>query len=149
MYPGDGYGGVNIDRRHQLHLPSNAPAPDTISQIVSAGDATGDGKTDFFLTVGDALWAFVGYNGATIEQAVQLSGSAWLDRDIVTAQDVTGDQVADLVYRSESGRLLLRTGKKAATGEWNSPRSPRPPIPPRGSTISTVPAAGRAPAFAC
>ncbi|WP_326703122.1 DNRLRE domain-containing protein [Streptomyces cyaneofuscatus] len=116
VYPGDGYGGVNIDRRHQLHLPSNAPAPDTISQIVSAGDATGDGKTDFFLTVGDALWAFVGYNGATIEQAVQLSGSAWLDRDIVTAQDVTGDQVADLVYRSESGRLLLRTGKKAATG---------------------------------
>lgn len=28
------------------NLRSNAPAPATITQIVSAGDATGDGKTD-------------------------------------------------------------------------------------------------------
>ncbi|MDT9683494.1 DNRLRE domain-containing protein [Streptomyces sp. TRM76323] len=117
VYPGDGYGGVNIDRRQQILLPSNAPAPDTITQIVSAGDATGDGKTDFFLKVGDALWALVGYNGASVEQAVLLSASAWLERDIVTVQDVTGDRVSDLIYRTDvSGRLLLRTGKKDADG---------------------------------
>ncbi|MFJ2647063.1 DNRLRE domain-containing protein [Streptomyces sp. NPDC087420] len=117
VYPGDGYGAVNIGKRQEILLPANAPKPDTISQIVSAGDATGDGQTDFFATVGDAIWAFVGYNGATVEQALQLSSSPWTNRDIVTAQDITGDGATDLVYRSEdSGRLLLRTGKKATGG---------------------------------
>ncbi|MER5883754.1 DNRLRE domain-containing protein [Streptomyces sp. NPDC001941] len=117
VYPGDGYGGVNIDKRQAVLLPSNAPAPDSISQIVSAGDATGDGKTDFFLRVGDALWILVGYNGASVEKAVQLSASAWTERDVVTAQDVSGDGVTDVIYRSDtSGKLYLRTGKKDASG---------------------------------
>ncbi|MEV1062997.1 DNRLRE domain-containing protein [Streptomyces sp. NPDC050263] len=117
VYPGDGYGAVNIDKRQRMLLPSNAPAPSTITQIVAAGDATGDGKTDFFLTVGDAIWAFTGYNGASIEQAVQLSSSPWTERDIVTVQDVTGDGITDLIYRTDvSSRLLLRTGKQAASG---------------------------------
>ncbi|MFE1880350.1 DNRLRE domain-containing protein [Streptomyces diastatochromogenes] len=116
VYPGDGYGAVDIDRRQRILLPSNAPAPATISQIVSAGDATGDGLPDLLVTVGDALWALVGYNGASVQQAVLLSGSAWTDRDIVTVQDITGDGVTDLVYRSDaSGRLLLRTGKPGAS----------------------------------
>jgi hypothetical protein len=44
----------DIDKRQQILLSSNAPAPDSITQIVSAGDATGDGKADFFVTVGKA-----------------------------------------------------------------------------------------------
>ncbi|MFJ3768723.1 DNRLRE domain-containing protein [Streptomyces sp. NPDC090082] len=117
VYPGDGYGAVNVDRRQEILLPSNAPAPATITQLVSAGDATGDGRTDFFVKVGDALWALVGYNGATVERAVLVSSSGWLDQDLVTVQDIGGDAVTDLVYRQHStGRLLLRTGKKAASG---------------------------------
>ncbi|GLF93440.1 DNRLRE domain-containing protein [Streptomyces yaizuensis] len=117
VYPGDGYGGVNTDKRQEIILPANAPDPDTITQLVAAGDATGDGKTDFFLTVGDAIWALIGYNGATVEEAVRLSSSPWANRDIVSVQDITGDKVADLVYRSgDSGRLLLRTGKKDPAG---------------------------------
>ncbi|MFF2848405.1 DNRLRE domain-containing protein [Streptomyces sp. NPDC058001] len=117
VYPGDGYGAVNIDKRQRVLLPTNAPAPSTITQIVAAGDATGDGKTDFLLTVGDALWAFTGYNGGSIEQAVQLSGASWTERDIVTVQDVTGDGITDLIYRTDiTGRLLLRTGKPASGG---------------------------------
>ncbi|MEU6138799.1 hypothetical protein ABZ848_00380 [Streptomyces sp. NPDC047081] len=39
------------------------------------------------------------------------------DRDLVSVQDVTGDNVADLLYRTDvSGRLLLRTGKAATSG---------------------------------
>ncbi|MFJ2177238.1 DNRLRE domain-containing protein [Streptomyces sp. NPDC087851] len=117
VYPGDGYGAVNIDKRREILLPSDAPDPATFTQIVSAGDATADGKADFFVTVGDALWVLTGYNGATIEKATRLSGASWADRDTVIALDVTGDSVTDLVYRSDAtGRLLLRTGVKAASG---------------------------------
>ncbi|WP_457540620.1 hypothetical protein [Streptomyces filamentosus] len=77
----------------------------------------GDGETDSFLKAGDALWALVGYDGAGIETAVQLSGTAWLERDVVTVQDITGDGVTDVIHRTDvSARLLLRTGKKDADG---------------------------------
>ncbi|MFF4043725.1 DNRLRE domain-containing protein [Streptomyces sp. NPDC001816] len=121
VYPGDGYGAVNIDKRREILLPADSPDPGTFTQIVAAGDVTGDGRTDFFATVrrsdgtDDELWAFTGYHGATVDQAIRLSGSAWKDRDIVLAQDVSGDKVADLVYRSDvSGRLLLRKGIAAS-----------------------------------
>ncbi|MFF9483265.1 DNRLRE domain-containing protein [Streptomyces sp. NPDC014676] len=117
VYPGDGYGAVNIDRRVEILLPDNAPSPASLTQIVSAGDATGDGRTDFFATVGEEIWAFTGYHGATVDKAIRLSSTPWADRDIVTAADISGDGVTDLVYRSDaSGRLLLRKGIKAAGG---------------------------------
>jgi hypothetical protein len=123
VYPGDGYGAVNIDRRREILLPAGAPSPASFTQVVAAGDVTGDGRTDFFATVrnsagtDDELWAFTGYHGATVDQAIRLSASAWKDRDIVLAQDVSGDGVTDLVYRSDaSGRLLLRKGIAASAG---------------------------------
>ncbi|MXM67233.1 DNRLRE domain-containing protein [Streptomyces sp. HUCO-GS316] len=123
VYPGDGYGAVNIDRRQEILLPSGAPDPNDFSQIVAAGDVTGDGRSDFFATVknsagtDDELWAFTGYHGATVDQAIRLSGSAWKNRDIALAQDVSGDAVADIVYRSDvTGRLLLRKGIAASGG---------------------------------
>ncbi|MDI1454402.1 DNRLRE domain-containing protein [Streptomyces sp. ATE26] len=124
VYPGDGYGAVNIDKRREILLPPGAPSPAAFTQIVSAGDATGDGRTDFFATVkgtsDDELWAFTGYHGATIDQAVKLSASAWKDRDLVTVQDITGDGVTDLLYRTDvSARLLLRKGIAASGGGVN------------------------------
>jgi hypothetical protein len=116
VYPGDGYGAVNIDKRREILLPEGAPSPADLTQFVSAGDATGDGRTDFFATLGDELWVFTGYHGATIDQATRLWTSGWAGRDIVTALDISGDGVTDLLYRSDtSGRLLLRKGI-AATG---------------------------------
>lgn len=117
VYPGDGYGAVNIDRRQEILLPAGAPSPSALTQIVAAGDITGDGRTDFLATVGDELWAFTGYHGATVGQAISLSSSAWTERDLVTVQDVSGDGVADIVFRSDvSGRLLLRKGIAASGG---------------------------------
>ncbi|MYY11980.1 DNRLRE domain-containing protein [Streptomyces sp. SID4919] len=116
VYPGDGYGAVNTDKRREILLPEGAPSPADLTQIVAAGDVTGDGRTDFFATVGDAMWAFTGYHGATVEEATRLTSAPWLNRDIVSAYDVSGDAVADLVYRSESGKLMLRKGKPATGG---------------------------------
>ncbi|MFJ8603663.1 DNRLRE domain-containing protein [Streptomyces shenzhenensis] len=121
VYPGDGYGAVNIDKRREILLPEGAPNPADFTQIISAGDATGDGRTDFFATVkngtDDALWAFTGYHGATIDQAIRLTASGWKDRDLVTAQDISGDGITDLLYRTDvTGRLLLRNGIAAASG---------------------------------
>ncbi|MFF4353843.1 DNRLRE domain-containing protein [Streptomyces sp. NPDC001530] len=117
VYPGDGYGAVNIDKRREILLPDGAPSPTTFTQIVSAGDATGDGRTDFFATIGDELWVFTGYHGATIDQATRLWASGWTSRDLVTVQDITGDGVTDVVYRSDtSAQLKLRTGIAASGG---------------------------------
>ncbi|WP_328501869.1 hypothetical protein OG828_19695 [Streptomyces sp. NBC_00457] len=42
---------------------------------------------------------------------------SWADRDIVLAQDVSGDGVTDTVYRrATSGRLILRKGIAADSG---------------------------------
>ncbi|MEU9174057.1 FG-GAP-like repeat-containing protein [Streptomyces sp. NPDC048420] len=120
VYPGDGYGAVNTDRRQEILLPTGAPSPSALTQIVATGDITGDGRTDFLATVGDALWALTGYHGATVDQAVLLSGSAWTSRDLVTVMDVSGDGIADMVYRTDaSGRLLLRKGVAASGGGTN------------------------------
>ncbi|WP_225836172.1 DNRLRE domain-containing protein [Streptomyces sp. NK08204] len=121
VYPGDGYGAVNIDKRREILLPEGSPDPADFTQIISAGDATGDGRTDFFATVrngtDDELWVFTGYHGATIDRAIRLSATAWKDRDLVTALDVSGDGVTDFVYRSNvSGRLMLRKGIADSNG---------------------------------
>jgi hypothetical protein len=118
LYPGDGYGAVNVDRRQEIYLPSGAPDPASYSQIVSAGDITADGNPDLFIVTTDGqLWVFTGYEGGSYKAATRLASSAWADRDLVSVQDITGDNVADLLYRTNvSGRLLLRTGKAAAGG---------------------------------
>ncbi|MFJ7155832.1 hypothetical protein ACIQUQ_12910 [Streptomyces sp. NPDC101118] len=117
VYPGDGYGAVNIDKRQEILLPSNAPDPAGYRQLVAAGDATGDGKPDFFVTTGTEFWAFIGYNGATVEKAVRLSSTVWGDRDLVQVTDIDGNGVTDMVYRNDTqGKLFLRLGKAASSG---------------------------------
>ncbi|GAA5207083.1 DNRLRE domain-containing protein [Streptomyces thinghirensis] len=117
VYPGDGYGAVNVDKRREIILPAGAPSPASIDQIVAAGDITGDGRTDFFARAGTELWALVGYHGATISSATRLTSTLWDERDIVTVGDVSGDGVADMIYRTDPGASLrLRKGIAHASG---------------------------------
>ncbi|MFJ8189394.1 FG-GAP repeat domain-containing protein [Streptomyces sp. NPDC096094] len=117
VYPGDGYGAVNVDKRREIILPAGAPSPASMDQIVAAGDITGDGRTDFFARAGTELWALVGYHGATISSATRLTSTLWDERDIVTVGDVSGDGVADMIYRTNpDASLRLRKGIANTSG---------------------------------
>jgi len=127
VYPGDGFGGFNTCARMPILLPDTGtdvnganvtvPAPSAFDQILAVGDVTGDGKPDLFMTSGTQYWAFTGYTGGSFSDATLLNtGSAWPDRDLVTVADISGDGIPDMVYRSDSGHMLLRKGKPNAAG---------------------------------
>ncbi|GAQ57082.1 FG-GAP repeat protein [Streptomyces acidiscabies] len=117
VYPGDGYGGIDVSRRIQVRLPANAPHPSTFSEIKSAGDVTGDGRPELFVAGGAGgaeLWVFTGYTGVTFTEAIQLTTGAWADRDFVAIADYNGDGAADMTYRvrtgTAAGNIYLRKG---------------------------------------
>ncbi|MEW1700909.1 FG-GAP-like repeat-containing protein [Streptomyces sp. NPDC091278] len=118
VYPGDGYGAVNTTKRREIMLPSNAPPVTALSQILAAGNVTGDKLPDLFATVDDQLWVFIGYTGGSFQEARMLTSAPWLTRDLVSVGDLGGDGVPDLLFRSEeAGRgLLLRHGKPTTGG---------------------------------
>lgn len=119
LYPGDGYGSVDASQRLDVLLPTGAPAPSTLTQLVATGDITGDGRPDALALAGQQLWAFTGYTGGRFAEARLLAtGSQWATYDLVSVRDITGDNVADLLFRTadpERG-LLLRQGKSASSG---------------------------------
>ncbi|WP_330348710.1 FG-GAP-like repeat-containing protein [Streptomyces sp. NBC_00582] len=115
LYPGDGYGAIDVSKRVEIRLPSNAPAPSTFSEIKSAGDITGDGQPELFVaggTGGAELWVFTGYSGGTFSEAVKMTSSAWgaTERDFVAIGDYNGDGAADMTYRTAAGNIVLRKG---------------------------------------
>ncbi|MEU3743771.1 DNRLRE domain-containing protein [Streptomyces narbonensis] len=118
MYPGDGYGAVNVTKRREILLPAGSPAPSSLTQILATGDITGDKLPDVMATAGDELWAFIGYTGASFSEARLINSGAWTERDIVTVDDFSGDNVPDLLFRgtvADQG-LMLRKGKPSGGG---------------------------------
>ncbi|MFI1924810.1 MULTISPECIES: DNRLRE domain-containing protein [unclassified Streptomyces] len=117
VYPGDGYGSVDISRRMTLRLPSGSPDPATFDQII-VGDYDADGRVDLFATAtGGEMWAFEGYTGATFLTVTKIASTAWLDRDLVSVGDHDADGAPDLLWRSgSSSRLYLRFGIKDSAG---------------------------------
>lgn len=117
VYPGDGYGSVDINRQTEIQLPADAPDPADLDQILAVGDVDNDKRPDLFAIVGDQYWAFLGYTGGTFSRAVLQNDGPWLDRELVSLGDHNADDVVDLLYRSiPSGRLLLRYGKSDGNG---------------------------------
>ncbi|MGW3653673.1 FG-GAP-like repeat-containing protein [Streptomyces sp. NPDC000878] len=118
VYPGDGYGSVDITRQTEIVLPSGAPDPADLDQILAVGDIDNDKRPDLFALAGNQYWALLGYTGGTFSRAVlQNEGTAWADRDLVSLGDHNGDEEVDLLYRSlPSGRLLLRYGTSDGAG---------------------------------
>lgn len=112
LYPGDGYGSFNVDRRISVLLPANTPAPATWTRIRAVGDVDGDGLTDLFLQSGAGFWALLGYTGASFGQAVQMWDSGWERRDLITVDDIDQDGTPDLLFRSlDNGTMFVRHGK--------------------------------------
>ena len=116
VYPGDGYGGVNVTQRREVLLPANAPAPDSFDQLVSMGNATADDKPDFLAVVGAELWAFTGYTGGTVTSASMIGSGGW-DNYTIHPGDFDGDGGMDLMLRSKAGGTVkMRIGKKSGAG---------------------------------
>ncbi|MFB9462591.1 DNRLRE domain-containing protein [Streptomyces cinereospinus] len=119
LYPGDGYGAIDVNRRVEIRLPANAPSPSTFSEIKSAGDITGDGQPELFVAggaLGAELWVFSGYSGGTFETATQMTTTSWADRDFVAIADYNADGAADMTFRMASGSIQLRKGKPDPSG---------------------------------
>ncbi|MGW9436132.1 FG-GAP-like repeat-containing protein [Streptomyces sp. NPDC055607] len=119
LYPGDGYGTFNVEERLEILLPPGSPAPSALTEITATTDITGDGLPEMFAITSGQLWAFTGYTGASFSSAKLLSSSsAWDARDIITVADMTGDNVADFLFRTEltDFGLALRQGKPATGG---------------------------------
>ncbi|MQS06337.1 FG-GAP-like repeat-containing protein [Streptomyces alkaliphilus] len=112
LYPGDGYGSFNVDKRIKILLPDDAPAPNTWQQIKAVGDVTGDGKPDLFLRAGTGFWVLTGYTGASFREAILMWGSSWGGREIVNVADIDKDGTPDLLWRNPSnGNMYVRHGK--------------------------------------
>ncbi len=119
IYPGDGYGAINVADRVEVRLPANVPAPSTWSEIKSAGDLTGDGQPELFIAGGvngAELWVLSGYTGGTFTTATQMTASAWDTRDFVAIGDYNGDKAMDLTYRTSAGNIQLRKGILGSDG---------------------------------
>ncbi|MCH0541792.1 VCBS repeat-containing protein [Streptomyces sp. MUM 203J] len=111
LYPGDGYGSFNVDKRLRVLLPSNAPDPATWTQIKAVGDVTGDKLPDLFLRAGGGYWALTGYTGGSFQEATLMWGSSWQRRDIVNVADIDKDGTADLLWRNlDNGNMYVRHG---------------------------------------
>ncbi|MFG3294549.1 DNRLRE domain-containing protein [Streptomyces sp. NPDC048179] len=117
VYPGDGYGSVDITQRVAVLLPSNAPDPATVTQMI-AGDLNMDDRPDLFLrTEGGGFWILTGYTGSSFSAATRVAATTWAGRDLVSVGDHNGDGAPDLLFRSQSSdRLVLRYGVADAAG---------------------------------
>lgn len=115
LYPGDGYGSFDVDRRMKIRLPSNAPAPSTWTQLKALGDITGDKLPDLVLRTAAGFWVLSGYTGGSIQTATQMNADAWARRDIVNLADMNKDGTPDLLWRNlDNGNMNLRRGKPGA-----------------------------------
>jgi len=121
LYPGDGYGTFNVDKRLRVLLPSNAPDPSTWTQIKAVGDLTGDKLPELVLRSGTAFWVLTGYTGASFQEAILMEGSSWGRREIVNVADIDLDGTPDLLWRDlNTGIMNVRHGKPgSAPGSVN------------------------------
>lgn len=137
VYPGDGFGGFNTCARMPVLLPTTGtdtsganvtvPAASAFDQILAAGDITGDGQPELFMTSGTQYWAFTGYTGGSFASATLLNtGSAWTTRDLVAVSDISGDGIADMLYRTtDSGQADPAQGQGQRGGHRRRHPLPR------------------------
>ncbi|WP_405820452.1 FG-GAP-like repeat-containing protein [Streptomyces sp. NBC_01390] len=119
IYPGDGYGAINVRERVEVRLPANMPAPSTWSEMKAAGDLTGDGRPELFVAGGvggGELWILSGYTGGAFTTATQHTTTSWEGRDFVAIADYNGDKAMDMTYRTTAGNIVLRKGILGSDG---------------------------------
>ncbi|MEV6247190.1 trypsin-like serine protease [Streptomyces sp. NPDC051742] len=112
-YPGDGAGGL-LDARTQLTGDKSW----LYTRHLAKGDFTNDGIADVMSVWDDGtLHYYRGKGDGTIEnqQPVALNGSTWGSLQHLTAGDLTGDGIADLIAVWPNGTLHYYRGKGDGT----------------------------------
>ncbi|MFI8966681.1 N-acetylmuramoyl-L-alanine amidase [Streptomyces sp. NPDC053493] len=90
-------------------------------QLISSGDATGDGRADLLARdPSGTLWLYKGTGAAATPYATRTRvGTGWQGYDrLLGPSDLTGDGRADLVARDRSGVLWLYKGTGNATAPY-------------------------------
>ncbi|MDF6042928.1 VCBS repeat-containing protein [Streptomyces sp. JH14] len=95
------------------------------NKVLSPGDLTGDGRSDLLARTpaGELyLYAATGNTAASPFSARVLIGKGWGAYDqLIGANDVTGDGIADLYGRTVSGELYFYTGTGSTAAPFTDP----------------------------
>ncbi|MET7858361.1 VCBS repeat-containing protein [Streptomyces sp. NPDC005318] len=95
------------------------------NKVLSPGDLTGDGRSDLLARTpaGELyLYAATGDTAASPFSARVLIGKGWGAYDqLIGANDVTGDGIADLYGRTVSGELYFYTGTGSTAAPFTAP----------------------------
>ncbi|MFD6531892.1 FG-GAP-like repeat-containing protein [Streptomyces sp. NPDC060184] len=109
LYSGTGGGAVGVQR--QIGTGGWAGAG-----VSHRGDWTGDGREDLVVRIGDNLWVYPNDGSGGLGTRVAMGGrpTGWSNATPVSAGDVDGDGLPDVLARSATGLWLHRGG--AAVG---------------------------------
>ncbi|MFE3205572.1 FG-GAP-like repeat-containing protein [Embleya sp. NPDC059237] len=122
LYPNTGTGIPDPYTRKEIPHPGGGNWPAGL-QILTPGDATGDGYPDL-LTIegGNELYLYPGdpNGGVDLNKRTVVAGGGWTNYDVIAPGDINGDGIPDLVGRLRSdnstdadyGKLILYPGTR-------------------------------------
>ncbi|WP_439675221.1 FG-GAP-like repeat-containing protein [Embleya sp. MST-111070] len=122
LYPNDGTGIPDPYTRKEIPHPGGGNWPAGL-QILTPGDATGDGYPDLVtIEGGDDLFIYPGdpNGGVDLAKRTRVAGGGWSAFDVIAPGDINGDGVPDLIGRLRSdnpadgdfGKLFLYPGTR-------------------------------------
>lgn len=114
LYSGTGLG----DFTNEVYVP---PPPgvtgwSSVTQLIAAGDLTGNGASDLVVREGNQLLLLAGQGSYQFAAPVPIAGTGWSHLSVVGFADMTADGIPDLIARdTASGTLWLYKGTGTGT----------------------------------
>lgn len=88
----------------------------SVTQLIAAGDLTGNGASDLVVREGNQLLLLAGQGSYQFAAPVPIAGTGWSHLSVVGFADMTADGIPDLIARdTASGTLWLYKGTGTGT----------------------------------